>query len=48
MCYLQTTGTASVLTVEDCNVDDAGNYKCKLRGEEATLRVNGSQEVSHV
>ncbi|XP_022672207.1 basigin-like isoform X2 [Varroa destructor] len=46
--HIETTGTASVLTVEDCNVDDAGNYKCKLRGEEATLRVLMYPTLEHV
>lgn len=37
---LQSSGTASTLTVENCDVSDAGNYTCKLAEEEATLRVS--------
>lgn len=36
---LQNSGTASTLTVEKCDVGDAGNYTCVLGEEKASLRV---------
>ncbi|OQR74180.1 titin-like [Tropilaelaps mercedesae] len=46
--HVETTGTASVLTIANCNVEDAGNYVCKLGDEKATLRVLMYPTLEHV